>query len=102
MQWLSLVLFLAAAILPAQETADQRLARLMQELIIIDTHVDTPWYVVDEGYDVGVEHNYYEADIPRLRKGNVGAVFFGLMATPESYPPHMWVERYPRPHRFRP
>jgi membrane dipeptidase len=92
-QWRCLFLFFAVAALLAQETPEQRLTRLLDELIIIDTHVDTPWYVVDEGYDVGVEHNYYEADIPRLRRGHAGAIFFGLMATPESYPPHMWVER---------
>jgi membrane dipeptidase len=80
------------ALLPAQ-TANQRFDRLMQDLLIVDTHVDTPRYVVDESYDMGVEHNYYQTDIPRLRRGHVGAVFFGMMATPESYPPHLWVER---------
>ncbi|MCW5978595.1 MAG: dipeptidase [Bryobacteraceae bacterium] len=84
---------LVPATLLAQEGAGARFERLMTDLMVVDTHVDTPWYVVDEGYDVGVRHDYYEADIPRLREGHAGAVFFGLMATPESYAPHAWVER---------
>ena len=88
-----LLLALFTIAMPASLPAQERFDRLMKDLLIIDTHVDTPWYVVDENYDVGTEHNYYEADIPRLRRGNVGGIFFGLMATPESYPPHLWVER---------
>jgi len=75
------------------ESIDQRFEKLMKDILLIDLHVDTTPYVADEGYDVGVEHDYYEADIPRLRKGRLGAVFFGLMATPESFPPHLWVPR---------
>ena len=36
----------------------------MRDLLILDSHVDTPGYVVDEGYQLGEEHGYYEADIP--------------------------------------
>ena len=85
---------LGAAALPAQqETIQQRYERLLQDLLILDTHIDTPWHLVDEGYDLGVEHSYYETDIPRLRRGRVGAVFFGVPAQPQDHPPHLWVER---------
>lgn len=88
-----LLLVAAAAGLPAAEDPGQRAERLLKDLIIVDTHVDTPWHVLDEGYDFGVENSYYETDIPRLRRGHAGAVFFGLMATPDSYAPHLWVPR---------
>ena len=85
---------LAAATLAAQtESPQQRFDRLMKDILILDTHIDTPWYMVDEGYDIGIEHNYYETDIPRLRRGHVGAVFFGIPAQPQDQPPHLWVER---------
>jgi membrane dipeptidase len=85
---------LVAATLFAQtEKPQQRFDRLMKDILILDTHIDTPWYIVDEGYDVGVEHDYYETDIPRLRRGRVGAVFFGVLAQPQDQPPHLWVER---------
>ena len=85
---------LAAAPFAVQtESPQQRFDRLMKDILILDTHIDTPWYMVDEGYDIGIEHNYYETDIPRLRRGHVGAVFFGIPAQPQDQPPHLWVER---------
>ena len=84
-----LPVFLACAALA--QTADERLHRLLADSILIDTHVDTPWYVVDEGYDLGEEHTYYEADIPRLKRGHVGAVFFGIAVENQAYPPHLWI-----------
>lgn len=85
---------LAAASLFAQsESVEQRYERLLRDILIVDTHIDTPWYIVDEGYDMGVEHDYYEADIPRLKRGHFGAVFFGIPAQPQDQPAHLWVPR---------
>ena len=75
------------------QTPDERLKRLLADGILIDTHVDTPWYVVDEGYDLVEEHGYYEADIPRLKRGHVGAVFFGIAVEPQNFAPHLWIPR---------
>ena len=82
---------LAASAVPVP--AQDRYEALLRDLLILDTHIDTPWHIVDEGYDMGVEHDYYETDIPRLRRGRVGAVFFGVPAQPQDHPPHLWVER---------
>jgi membrane dipeptidase len=75
------------------QTPDERLKRLLADGILIDTHVDTPWYVVDEGYDLAEEHGYYEADIPRLKRGHVGGVFFGIAVEPQNFQPHLWIPR---------
>jgi membrane dipeptidase len=87
-----ILLFLLAWTALAQ-SPDERLKRLLADGILIDTHVDTPWYVVDEAYDMGEEHGYYEADIPRLKRGHVGAVFFGIAVEPANFPPHLWIPR---------
>jgi membrane dipeptidase len=79
--------------LASAESTTERLQHLLNTAILIDTHVDTPWYVVDENYDLGEEHTYYEADIPRLRRGHVGAVFFGIAVEPQNFPPHLWIPR---------
>ncbi len=86
-------LLLAAGMMAGAQSDDQRFKNLMKDVLVVDLHVDTPRYAVDEGYDIGAEHDYYEADIPRLRRGRLGAVFFGLMATPETFAPHLWVPR---------
>jgi membrane dipeptidase len=88
-----LVVMLASLILASAETPPERLNRLLHDDVLIDTHIDTPWYVVDEGYDLGEEHSYYQADIPRLRRGHVGAVFFGIPVEPQNFPPHLWIPR---------
>jgi membrane dipeptidase len=84
---------LIASLLGAAETPEQRFERLMRDILIVDTHVDTPGYVVDEGYRMAEEHDYYEADIPRLRRGKAGAIFFGVYAQAPDIPAHLWVPR---------
>src|SRR5215469_15616453 len=88
-----LPVLLAALNLAWAQNPAERLNRLLSDGIIVDTHVDTPWYMVDEGYDLGDEHGYYQADITRLKRGHVGAVFFGIPVEPQNFPPQLWVPR---------
>ena len=89
MKNLVLLTLLAAAQLPAQD----RYARLLRDILIFDAHIDTPHYFVDEGYRLRDEHKYYELDNPRMRKGKLGAVMFGLYAQPQDFPPERWLPR---------
>jgi membrane dipeptidase len=73
--------------------ADQRFDQLMHDILIFDAHVDTPRYTVDEGYRWAEEHPYYETDIPRLKRGRVGAVLFGVYVEPQDYPQSQWLAR---------
>jgi len=88
-----LMVLLASLTLASAQAATEHLNRLLREAILIDTHVDTPGYIVDEGYNLGEEHSYYQADIPRLRRGHVGAVFFGIAVEPQNFPPRLWIPR---------
>lgn len=90
---LTCVLLAASMWAGAQTAAEkERFDRLMSDILILDTHIDTPRYILDEGYDFGVENEFRETDIPRLRRGRVGAVFFGMPA-PADLEPHHWTER---------
>ena len=73
--------------------AEPRFERLMRDLLIFDAHIDAPRYTVDEGYRWADEHPYYETDIPRLKRGGVGAVFFGVYVEPQDYPQSQWLAR---------
>ena len=88
-----LTVLLASLAIASAQTSAERLNHLLRDAVLIDTHVDTTWYVVDEGYNLGEEHSYYQADIPRLRRGHVGAVFFGIAVESEHFPPHLWIPR---------
>jgi membrane dipeptidase len=83
------IALLTAALLPAQDRFD----RLMKDILILDAHIDTPRYFVDERYRLADEHGYYELDLPRMRKGRMGGVFFGIYAQPQDYAPHLWLTR---------
>jgi membrane dipeptidase len=72
---------------------EERFERLMRDILIFDAHIDTPRYTVDEGYQWAEEHSYYETDIPRLKRGRVGAVLFGVYVEPQDYPPGLWTAR---------
>src|SRR5229473_6430252 len=76
----------------AQPSPTERLNNLLRDLLIIDTHIDTPGYIADEGYQLAEEHRYYETDIPRLRRGRAGAVFFGIYV-PQDFAQSTWVTR---------
>ncbi|MBI3680747.1 MAG: membrane dipeptidase [Acidobacteria bacterium] len=81
---------LLAAACPGQ---DDRYARLIEDILIFDAHIDTPRYFLDEGYRLAERHSYYELDLPRLREGRVGAVLFGIYAQPQDFGPEQWLPR---------
>jgi membrane dipeptidase len=86
-------IILSTAAVAAAQTTGERFDRLMRDILIFDAHVDTPRYIVDEGYQLAELHSYYETDIPRLKRGRVGAVLFGIYAEPQSYPATLWLPR---------
>ncbi|MEP7367669.1 MAG: membrane dipeptidase, partial [Acidobacteriota bacterium] len=85
-----LLLLLLSLPLAAQQ---DRYDRLMRDILIFDAHIDTPRYFLDENYKLADEHGYYELDLPRMDKGHLGAVFFGIYAQPSDYPPQIWLPR---------
>lgn len=86
-------LFALAALLGPDACGQDRFERLMKDILIFDAHVDTPRYVVDEGYRFSDEHDYYELDIPRMRRGKLGAVMFGIYVQPQDFPQEQWLQR---------
>ncbi|HKV25662.1 MAG TPA: dipeptidase [Candidatus Acidoferrum sp.] len=50
--------------------------RLHFSVLVVDTHVDTTQRFLDGDFDLGARNALGSVDIPRLREGGVGAVFF--------------------------
>jgi membrane dipeptidase len=46
--------------------------------IVVDTHVDTTQRVVFDHFDLGQKHADGGVDIPRMREGGIGAIFFAI------------------------
>ena len=55
--------------------SDEEVRRVHESAILIDTHNDVTSETV-KGLDIGVRRDKGHTDLPRLRKGGVGAVFF--------------------------
>ncbi len=67
--------------MPAQ-SSDSDISRRARDLhfrsIVVDTHVDTTQRLFESGFDLAARHSDGGVDIPRLREGGVGAVFFAV------------------------
>jgi membrane dipeptidase len=55
-----------------------RAKKLHFSSIVIDTHDDTTQRLLVPGFDIGVRHTDGSVDIPRMREGGLGAIFFSI------------------------
>jgi membrane dipeptidase len=46
--------------------------------LVVDTHDDTTQRLLEPGFDIGVRHTDGNIDIPRMREGGLGAIFFSI------------------------
>ncbi|HEY3928288.1 MAG TPA: dipeptidase [Candidatus Koribacter sp.] len=56
--------------------------------IIIDTHADTPQYMLDKGFDLDTPDTDVQVTIPKAKAGNLGAEFFSIWVEPISNAGH--------------
>src|SRR6201996_9270766 len=61
---------------PSSSQIEHQVKAITKSAILIDTHNDIPSFTI-EGADIGNSPKNY-TDIPRLRKGGVGAIFFSV------------------------
>jgi membrane dipeptidase len=77
---LALTLWLAAC-----GQATPRPAALHEEAIIVDTHIDTPLRLLNEGFDLTGRDAYGHVDLPRMKEGGLDAAFFSIWVDPKKY-----------------
>jgi membrane dipeptidase len=71
----------AGAFLAAAVTADDisaRAKKLHFSSIVVDTHDDTTQRFLDGKFDLGTRNSTGSIDIPRMREGNLSAIFFSI------------------------
>ncbi|HEY6268806.1 MAG TPA: dipeptidase [Candidatus Acidoferrum sp.] len=75
------ILISAGAFLAAIVTADDisaRARKLHFSSIVVDTHDDTTQRLLDGKFDLGVRNDTGSIDIPRMKEGGLGAIFFSI------------------------
>ncbi len=70
-----------------------RINRLLDRAIIVDLHDDTTQMIVDEHYNLADRHDFGEVDIPRMRQGHIGGIFFSIWTDSEKYTPTEAIRR---------
>src|ERR1700676_2064448 len=60
------------------ERNTERAKRLHFSSIVIDTHDDTTQRFLDGGFDLGSRKTLGRIDIPRMKEGGLGAIFFSI------------------------
>ena len=71
----------AGMIFTRDMTADglsERAKKLHFSSLVIDTHDDTTQRFVDGGFDIGARNTLGSVDIPRMKEGGLGAIFFSI------------------------
>jgi membrane dipeptidase len=91
---LILLLLILAFSAAAQTKADPaRVGRLLERATVIDLHDDTTQMILDEGYNLAEKHDYGQVDIPRMRQGHYGAIFFSIWTDTDRYTPTEAIRR---------
>ena len=62
------------------ESLEAKAARIHDQILTIDTHVDTPMRILGRDFDIGVRHDARQrggrVDLPRMAEGGLDAIFF--------------------------
>jgi membrane dipeptidase len=69
---------LFVATMVAGDNISERARKLHFSAIVVDTHDDTTQRLLDDKFDLGVRHADGSIDIPRMREGNLSAIFFSI------------------------
>lgn len=68
----------------AKKTTPAGWKAIHESAIIVDTHADTPQYLVDEHLDLAAD-SHASVTIPKAKAGNLGAEFFSIWVDPEKF-----------------
>ncbi len=62
----------------ASNGISERAKRLHFSSQVVDTHADTTQRFLDDGFDLGARNALGSVDIPRMKEGGLGAIFFSI------------------------
>ncbi len=60
------------------QNISERARKLHFSSLVVDTHDDTTQRLLDPGFDLGARHKDGSIDIPRMKEGGLGAIFFSI------------------------
>jgi membrane dipeptidase len=65
---------------PGVRTPEERAKIIHERILTVDTHTDSPWYLLQGGFDMAERHDFEKehsrVDFVRMKEGGLDAVFF--------------------------
>jgi len=62
------------------KTPEEKAKRIHEKVFTVDSHTDSPWYLLQGGFDMDEKHDFAKdgsrLDFPRMKEGGLDAVFF--------------------------
>jgi membrane dipeptidase len=88
-KFLALLIFMGIGMMcyciPGGQTDEQQKKRALEihdRVLTVDTHVDTPYQLLNPEYDISKSHDPRQrggkVDLPRMKKGGLDAIFFAV------------------------
>src|SRR5258708_2442612 len=74
--WVSVAGLVSLAV--SADSISERASKLHFSSIVVDTHDDTTQRFLDSKFDLGTRSTSGSIDIPRMREGNLSAIFFSI------------------------
>lgn len=79
------VLAIPALALTQDSNPTRDTSQLHHDAIVIDTHIDTPQRMLDEGFDMDHRDALGHIDLPRMREGGLDAGFMSIWVNMNTY-----------------
>lgn len=78
----------------------QRVQKVHDEALTVDTHCDTPMNILERGLDIGERNSTGKVDLPRMKEGGLDVMFFAIFTSQEKRTPASYEEVYRLAHRM--
>lgn len=78
----------------------QRVQKVHDEALTVDTHCDTPMNILERGLDIGKRNSTGKVDLPRMKEGGLDVMFFAIFTGQEKRTPANYEEVFRLAHRM--
>ncbi len=85
---------------PGGKVSAQKVQKVHEQALTIDTHCDTPMNMVRRGFDIGKRNSSGKVDLPRMKEGGLDAMFFAVFTGQKPRTSENYEESYRLAHRM--
>lgn len=99
---LSILLLIVPAVFASGRVTARKVKKIHNKALTVDTHVDTPMAIVEQGLDMGKRNKAPDSrvDFIRMEEGGLDAVFFAAYTAQRERTPENTMEAYRLAHQM--